>query len=167
VSTSAVAIVTGGSHGAGREIARMLADRGYAVVVVYLSDQAEAEAAVDEILSAGGTALVVRADVADDLDVERLFSETTIVFGGVDVVVHAAQRGTAVVNGQAARRLRRGGAIVSVSRSDPLTPGVTRALGARDITVNGLAPGLEPPGDDHHIADLVALLDRWLHHPGG
>ena len=68
----AVAIVTGGSCGPGREVARALARRGYAVVVVYLRDQAEAEAAVDEILAADGTAVAVRADVTDELDVHLL-----------------------------------------------------------------------------------------------
>ena len=117
-STYEVAIVTGGSCGAGREIARTLGSRGYAVVVVYLCDQGEAEAAVEEILAANGTALAVRADVTDELDVERLFDETASAFGGVDVVVHAAVRGTSVVNRQAARQLRHGGAIVDVTSSD-------------------------------------------------
>ena len=160
-SNDAVAIVTGGSRGAGRAIARELASRGYAVAVVYLRDQRDAESAVDDILAAGGTALTVRADVADALDVERLFDETTTAFGGVDVVVHTAVRGTAVVNQQAARRLRPGSAIVNVSSSEVIAPAIARELEARDITVNGLAPGLEPPGADHDAADLVALLDRW------
>ena len=157
----AVAIVTGGSCGSGREIARKLASGGYAVVVVYVRDQDEAEAAIEEILAANGTALAVRADVTDELDVERLFEETTAAFGGVDVVVHTAVRGTSVVNRQAARRLRHGGAIVNVSSSEAIAPAVAHELGARDITVNGLAPGLEPPGADHDVADLVALLNRW------
>lgn len=159
--TDPVAIVTGGSCGPGREIARNLASRGFAVVVVYLRDQAEAECAIAEILAADGTALAVRADVADELDVERLFDETAAVFGCVDVVVHTAMCGTSVVNRVAARRLRDGGAIVDVSSSDTVTPLLAHELRARDITVNGVAPGLEPPGADHHIAELVALLDRW------
>jgi 3-oxoacyl-[acyl-carrier protein] reductase len=140
-----VAIVIGGSCGAGRDIARKIGGRGYAVVVVYLRDQGEAEAAVDEILAASGTALAVRADVCDELDVERLFDETKAAFGGVDVVVHTAMRGASVVNRRAARRLRRGGAIVDVSSSDAIAPVLARELDARDITVNGLTPGLEPP----------------------
>jgi 3-oxoacyl-[acyl-carrier protein] reductase len=157
----AVAIVTGGSCGIGREVARKLASRGYAVVVVYLRDQAEAEAAVEEILAGNGTALAVRADVTDELDVERLFDETKAVFGGVDVVVHTATDGTAVVNRLAARQLRHGGAIVSVSRSDAIAPELAHELSARDVMVNGVAPGLEPPGADHAIADLLAFVDRW------
>lgn len=162
-SSCAVAIVTGGACGAGREIARDLASRGYAVVVVYLRDQGEAEAAVDGILAANGTALAVRADVSDELDVERLFDETNAAFGGVDAVVHTVPRGSSVVNQQAARQLRHGGAIVDVSGSEAITPVLADELRARDITVNGVAPGLEPPGVPHDIADLIVLLDRWRH----
>jgi 3-oxoacyl-[acyl-carrier protein] reductase len=160
-STDAVAIVTGGSCGAGREIARNLASRGYAVVVVYLHTQGDAEAAVAEIVAAHGTALAVRADLTDELDVERLFGETEAAFGTVDVVVHAAGRGRSVVNRQAARQLRHGGAIVDLSGSEVVTPVLADELRARDITINGLAPGLEPPGTGHDPGELVAVLDRW------
>jgi 3-oxoacyl-[acyl-carrier protein] reductase len=161
-----VAVVTGGSCGAGRAISRALATRGYAVVVVYLRDQGEAEAAVEEILAANGAALAVRADVTDELDVERLFTETAAAFGGVDVVVHAAMRATSVVNQQAARQLHHGGAIVDVSSCHAITPDLAHQLHARDITVNGLAAGLEPPGADHNTAELIALLDHWRGNPG-
>ena len=80
-SIDAVAIVTGGSSGAGRELAGTLARQGFSVVVAYLGDPREADAVVDEILAAGATALAVRADVADQLDVERLFDETVTAFG--------------------------------------------------------------------------------------
>jgi 3-oxoacyl-[acyl-carrier protein] reductase len=164
--TDPVAVVTGGSCGAGRDIAQMLASRGYAVVVVYLRDQGEAEAAVEGIVAANGTALAVRADACDELDVERLFDETKAAFGGVDVVVHTAMRGASVVNQEAARQLRRGGAIVNVSSSDAITSDLAHELRARDITVNGLTPGLEYPGADHDVADLIALLDQWRGSPG-
>jgi hypothetical protein len=160
-SDYAVAIVTGGSCGAGRDIARTLARRGFAVVLVYVRDQRAVEAAVEEILAANGTALAVRADVTDELDVERLLDETVAAFGGLDVVVHAGVRGSAIVNRLAARQLRHGGAIVDASSSEAITGVLADELRARDITVNGVAPGLEPPGAEHDIADLVAFLDRW------
>lgn len=163
--TDPVAVVTGGSCGAGRDVARGLGSRSYAVVVVYLRDQREATAAVEEIVAANGTALAVRADVTDDLDVERLFHETKAAFGGVDVVVHAAMRATSVVNQQAARQLRPGGAIVDVSSCNAIAPDLADQLRARDITVNGLVAGLEPPGADHHTAELIALLDHWQGRP--
>ena len=157
----AVAIVTGGCRGIGREIARALAGRGFAVAVTYMRDPEEADGAVAEIVAAGGTAVAVRADVGDELDVERLFDETAAAFGAVDVIVHGASRGAAVVNRQAVHRLRPGGAIVAVSSAEPIPPALAEQLRARDITVNGVAPGLEPPGAAHTVAELVALLDPW------
>jgi 3-oxoacyl-[acyl-carrier protein] reductase len=156
-----VAVVTGASCAIGWEIARTLTRSGYAVVMAYLRDQAGVEAVVEEILAAGGTAFTVRADIADELDVERLFDETKAVFGKVDVIVHAAIRDASLLNRAAARQLSRGGAIVSVSSAGSVAPVLAEELRARDITVNGLAPGLEPPGANHDVAELVALVDRW------
>ena len=157
----AVAIVTGGCRGIGREIARALAGRGFAVAVAYLRDPDAAEGVVAELVAEGGAAVAVRADVTDELDVERLFDETAAAFGDVDVVVHSSTRGMAVVNRRAAHRLRPGGAIVAVSSAEPVGPGLAARLRARDITVNGVAPGLEPPGAGHTVTELVALLDHW------
>ncbi len=139
-SVNRVAIVTGGSRGIGRAVARKLATTDYAVVINYINRHREADAAVEEILAANGTAIAVRADVADELDVERLFCEAIEAFGGADVVVHAAARmilgtvvgydletfdalhrtnarGTFVVNKHASLQLRDGGAIVNISSS--------------------------------------------------
>jgi 3-oxoacyl-[acyl-carrier protein] reductase len=110
-----VAVVTAGPWGPRRELAAELASRGYAVVVVYLRDQVEAEAVVGEILAAKGSALAVRADVTDELDVVRLFDETAAAYGGVDLVVLAASSGSSVVSREAARRLREGGVILRVA----------------------------------------------------
>ena len=181
-SGTRVAIVTGGSRGIGRAVALKLATADYAVVISYLNSQPAADAAVEEILSANGTAVAVRADVADALDVERLFSETIDAFGHVDVVVHAAARtvlgtvpdhgletfdaphrvnarGTVVVNQQASLQLRDGGAIVNFSGSGVgLARRLPRDLSVRDITVNTIALGPELPTTPADIANLVAFL---------
>lgn len=135
-----VAVVTGGSRGIGRECAKRLAGEGCAVVVGYAGRQAAADSAVEEIIKTGRRAMAVRADVADEHAVASLFEGAEQVFGGVDVVVHAAGvmtlsplaefdldaldrmlrtniRGTFVTNQQAVRRVRRGGAIVNFSSS--------------------------------------------------
>ena len=85
-----VAIVTGGSSGIGREAAVRLGRDGYAVAIVYVGGQANAEEAVKEVEQAGGQAIAVQADVADETAVAALFDRTEQSFGGVDVVVHAA-----------------------------------------------------------------------------
>ena len=135
-----VAIVTGGSGGIGRETAERLSKDGFSIVVNYAGNQEEADAAVASITDAGGTAIAVRADVADETAVDALFKTAEQEFKGVDVVVHAAGRmplgpladldlgvlddlyrtnirGTFVVAQQAVRHLRPGGAIVNFSSS--------------------------------------------------
>jgi hypothetical protein len=146
----AVAIVTGGSVGTGREVARGTAGWGWAVVLVYLEDQPTAEATVAEILAAAGSVVAVRADLADDLDVQRLFAESAAAFAGVDVLVHTTPDSAAVLYQHAARHLRPQGAIVSVCADDRVTPAVAFQLRERGIEV-GRAP---PDG-------ALAFLDRW------
>lgn len=193
--TDRVAIVTGGSHGLGREIALDLAGRGYAVVVNYARDQRAADGAVEEVLAADGTALTVRGDVADELDVQRLFSETSEAFGGVDVVVHAAGQtlpcpladcdvdtfgallrtnvlGTFIVNRQAARDVRDGGAVVnlpavaaegaSTGAVETITRVLARQLRARDITVNAVAHADTGAGVVRVVAFLVSAEGHWV-----
>src|SRR5690242_10545660 len=116
----AVTIVTGGSRAIGRQVALALGCRGDAVAVVYLDDQARAEATVDEILAVGGTAVAVRADLKDPFDVERLFTETVAMFGDVDVVVDTTRVGDESLLGDAARRrLRRGSALITRNELGP------------------------------------------------
>ncbi len=117
-----VAIVTGGASGTGREVARALTDWGWAIVIVYLEHQRTAEATVEEILAAGGSVVAVRADPADDLDVQRLFAESIAAFAGVDVVVHTTTCSASLLYQNAARHVRPRGAIVSVPAADRVTP---------------------------------------------
>jgi 3-oxoacyl-[acyl-carrier protein] reductase len=149
-SRDAVAIVTGGSFGTGRKVARTLASWSWAIVVVYLDRQSAAEATVAEILAAGGRVVTVRADLADDLDVERLFAESSAAFAGVDVVVHASTERAPFLYQHAARHLRPRGAIVSVSPADHVPPAVVRELGERGISVGSAAP-----------EEVLSVLDRW------
>ncbi|GHH94603.1 SDR family oxidoreductase [Streptomyces capillispiralis] len=135
-----VAVVTGGSRGIGRRTVSRLAADGFALVVGYAGRREAAEDAVEEVTGAGGRAIAVRADVADEQQVAALFAATEDRFGGVDVVVHAAGRmslapvaeldlseldalyrtnirGTFAVAQQAARRLRGGGSFIAFSTS--------------------------------------------------
>lgn len=148
--TEVVAIVTGGSSETGREVARALTSWGWAIVIVYLEHQRVAEATVNEILVAGGNVVAVRADPADDLDVRRLFAETSAAFAGVDVVVHTTSGSGSLLYEHAARRIRQRGAMVSTPAADRITPGVTRQLRERGISV-----GRAPP------EDVLAFLDGW------
>ncbi len=85
-----VAIITGASRGIGAATARVLAERGFRVVVNYHASASEAEEVVTGITSGGGEALAIRADVTVPADVSAMAEETARRWGGVDVLVHNA-----------------------------------------------------------------------------
>jgi 3-oxoacyl-[acyl-carrier protein] reductase len=85
-----VAVVTGASKGIGASIALHLAAEGAAVVVNYASSKAGADRVVAEIVSNGGKAVAVQADVSQQADIQRLFTETKKAFGQVDILVNNA-----------------------------------------------------------------------------
>lgn len=148
------AIVTGGSSGTGRECALGLARWGWAIVVVYLEQSRHAEATVQEIVASGGTTVAVAADLADDLDVQRLFDESALAFGGIDALVHTTTASASTLYRQAARHLRDEGVVVSVLGADAIPPGVERRLRARGITV-----GRAPP------ETMLSFLGTWWGRP--
>lgn len=198
-----VAIVTGGSRGIGRATVHRLAADGYALVVNYSSDATAAHATVNEVTDSGGSAIAAQADVADEQAVAGLFDLAEETYGGIDVVVHAAGqmrlaplaeldlkdldsvhrtniRGTFVVDQQAVRRVRPGGAIINFSSSvwsrglanytvysaskgavEAMTRGLAEELRGRDVTVNAVAPGptataLFLEGKDQELLDRMA-----------
>jgi len=139
-STRKVAIVTGSSKGIGAAIAKRLATDGMAVVVNYASSAGPAEKVAAGIIAAGGSAIAVRADVADAAAVTALFNAAERAFGGVDILINNAGimklaplaetsdalwhqtlsiNLTGPFNGmrEAAKRLREGGRIVNFSSS--------------------------------------------------
>jgi NAD(P)-dependent dehydrogenase (short-subunit alcohol dehydrogenase family) len=70
-----VLMVTGAGRGIGAATARLAAERGYAVCVNYVHNDAAAESVVAAIRAGGGQAAAVRGDVASEADVVNLFRE--------------------------------------------------------------------------------------------
>ena len=85
-----VAVVTGASKGIGASIALHLAAEGAAVVVNYSSSKAGADKVVAAITNNGGKAVAVQANVAQQADIQRLFTEAKKAFGPVDILVNNA-----------------------------------------------------------------------------
>ncbi|MBC2268090.1 3-oxoacyl-ACP reductase FabG [Listeria sp. FSL L7-0083] len=135
-----VAFILGGSGGIGKAIAEKLVEQNFTVAVHYSGNKVKAETLVEKIVKAGGEAISVGGDVADEAQMIDAFELITARFGGVDVVINTAGimklspiatldmedfdlvqrtnvRGTFVVSKQAALRVRKGGAIINFSTS--------------------------------------------------
>jgi NADP-dependent 3-hydroxy acid dehydrogenase YdfG len=84
-----VAVVTGASSGIGAAAARQLAALGASVALVARRrDRLEALAA--EIENAGGTALVIEADITDRAQAQAAVDQTVERFGQLDILVNNA-----------------------------------------------------------------------------
>jgi glucose 1-dehydrogenase len=81
------ALVTGASSGIGRAVSLALARAGADVVVNYAHDEEGANAAVADIEACGRRAIAVRADVADESEVEAMFARAIEAFGTLHIVV--------------------------------------------------------------------------------
>jgi 3-oxoacyl-[acyl-carrier protein] reductase len=177
-------IVTGGSAGIGRAIALRLGRDGWNVALTGRHHPEQAAAVAREIGSSGGHALAVPADVSRRAEVAALFDRAEQEFGpvgalvanaGVSRIASLADSDDALVADllgvnllgtlyglqEAARRLRPGGSVVTLSSTavltatrglgvyeaakagvEALTRVAARELGPVGIRVNAVAPGL-------------------------
>ena len=85
-----IAVVTGASKGIGAAAAKRLAAAGASVVVNFHSSKAGADKVVAEIISLGGKAIAVGADVSNQQQITQLFAKTREVYGKVDILVNNA-----------------------------------------------------------------------------
>ena len=84
-----IVLITGASRGIGAATAQ-LPRPGWAVAVNYQGNQAAADAVVQQIRAAGGTALAVQADVADEAQVLAMFATVDTQLGRITALVNNA-----------------------------------------------------------------------------
>lgn len=199
--TGKVALVTGAGRGIGQAIAERLGADGASVIVNYHLSNVLAQKVVDNIVARGGRALALQADIGKLSEVRRLFQATEEHFGQLDILINNAgigllrptaemteeefdslftlnTKGTFFALQEAARRMRDGGRIVSISTGATIaiTPGfgayagskaaveqfslaLSKELGPRGITVNTVLPAIVDTGTlvlpDEVIAQLI------------
>jgi 3-oxoacyl-[acyl-carrier protein] reductase len=85
-----VVLVTGGSRGIGREIARGFARKGATVIINYGHDEGAAAEAQAEIRQAGGKVQILKADITRAEEVARMFKGILDQFQRLDVLVNNA-----------------------------------------------------------------------------
>jgi 3-oxoacyl-[acyl-carrier protein] reductase len=169
-----VAIVTGASKGIGAAIAKRLAADGARVVVNYARSVADADAVVHAITAAGGSAVAVKADLADPAQIASLVDAAMAAYGRLDILVnnagiyepdtldtvtpaffdrhfHLNVRGLLLSTQAAARVMDAGGVVVNISSGlahspYPMVHVYCATKGAVDTLTRSLAMELGPRG---------------------
>jgi len=165
-----VLLVTGGSRGIGAATALLAAQNGWTVAVNYTANSLAADEVVRQIRSAGGNAIAVQADVADEAQVMRMYEHIDAKLGRlsglvnnagvVDVYARVADMSVArlkrmfdinvigsIVNvSSAAARLGSPGQYVDYASAkgaiDAFTLGLAKEVAAEGVRVNAVRPGL-------------------------
>lgn len=143
-----IALITGSGRGIGRGIALNFAKLGANIVINFFRNRSPAEETASEIREMGSSAIVVKANIGEIAQIDKLFSHISSEFGALDFLIHNAASGfnrpvmkqrpkgwdwsmninarsLLFMSQKAAKlmKLRGGGAIVSVS-----SPGGERVL---------------------------------------
>lgn len=84
------ALVTGGAHRIGRGICEGLSEAGYGVAVHYNSSSKQADELVAELVSAGGRAVAVQADLTDRVQTRELLDKASQTLGPIGLLVNNA-----------------------------------------------------------------------------
>lgn len=158
-----VLIVTGGSQGIGAAVSRLAAARGWAVCLSYSRGAAEAEAVVADIVAAGGRALAVQADAADEAATARLFHAAAGLGAVTGVVINAGITGpTSRIDALEASALDavlainvRGAFLTLREASRAMVSGAIVAVSSRAAQLGG-------PGEWVHYAASKGAVDSMV-----
>lgn len=170
-----VAFIQGGSRGIGAAIALRLAQDGAGVAVTYSQSKQAAEQLVSSIETAGGRALAIRADSADEKAIRHAITQTVETFGHLDILINNAGvlaiapiaelsmddidrtlainvRSVVIASQEAAKHLGAGGRIIHIGSTNaermPFAGGALYAMSKSALVglTKGLARDLGPRG---------------------
>jgi enoyl-[acyl-carrier protein] reductase III len=149
-----IALVTGSGRGIGRAIALHFARHGADVAVNFFRNRAPAEATVAEIEKLGRRALLVKADVSDLAELNRLFDEVGQAFGGLDVFIHNAASG---YNRPVLEQKPKGWDWTMNINARPLLFAAQRCVPLMEKRGGGSIVSLTSPGSSRVLPDYVVV----------
>ncbi|MDQ0189345.1 enoyl-[acyl-carrier-protein] reductase FabL [Alicyclobacillus cycloheptanicus] len=88
-----VALITGGTRGIGKAIARKFAEAGYDLALNFLRSRSKAQEAKAELEQTGARVHLIKANVGDVESIKSLFAEVDSVYGRLDVFISNAASG--------------------------------------------------------------------------
>lgn len=159
-----VAIVTGAAVGIGRAIAVAFGAEGAKVVVNYSKSEDEAAKTVAQVNAAGGEAVAIQADVANDAQVKAMVASAIQQFGHVDILVnnagitnHAPFNNLDVLDGAVWDRLYDVNVKGAFFCARAVAPHMRQQGGGRIVNFGSIA-GLRPQGSSIAYCSAKAAL---------
>jgi len=149
-----IALVTGSGRGIGRAIALHLAQQGADVVINFFRNRKPAEETATKVEALGRRALVVKANLGDLDDLNRLFDEVEQTFGGLDIFVHNAASG---FNRPAMEQRPKGWNWSMNINARPLLFGAQRAASLMKASGGGHIVAITSPGSQRVLPDYVSV----------
>jgi 3-oxoacyl-[acyl-carrier protein] reductase len=160
--TGQTALVTGASRGLGRAIARRLAREGAQVCINYAVRTADAQSAVEEIRSAGGSATAIRADIGDSEQVRTMLERVDKELGPISILVNnagVARRATLeTFDKSALEDMRRTNVDGLIQVTHAVVPGMKERRYGRIVNMSSIAAhGTSLPGNAFYAATKAAV----------
>ena len=147
-------LITGSGRGIGRELALHFARLGADVVINFFRNRAPAEETAHAVEALGRRALLVKADIGNLDDLERLFDETGKVFGGLDIFIHNAASG---FNRPAMQQKPKGWDWTMNINARSLLFGAQKAVALMEKLGGGHIVSITSPGSTRVLHDYVVV----------
>jgi len=157
-----IALVTGASRGIGRAIALALATEGASIAVNYASSSSAADEVVGIIEAAGGSAIALKADVAQPEQVESLLAAVLEKWGRVDILVNNAgiTRDTLLLR----MKLEEWQAVIDLNLTGvflctkAVSKGMLKQKSGRIINITSVAGQMGNPGQANYSAAKAGVI---------
>jgi 3-oxoacyl-[acyl-carrier protein] reductase len=163
-----VVIITGAGQGIGRVFAKAFARAGARAVIAEINETKAADVAA-EIMTAGGEALAVTTDIADDASIKEMIGIVEDEYGRIDVLINNAGIFSALEMRPFDRiPLEEWERVLRVNLTGPflcaraVLPAMRRAKWGRIINMASGAVRLGRPNYLHYIATKSALMGMSL-----
>ncbi len=149
-----IALVTGSGRGIGRAIALHFARLGADVCVNFFRNRAPAEETAADIHKLGRRSLLVKADVGNLDDLDRLFDQAAETFGGLDFFIHNAASG---YNRPVMEQKPKGWDWTMNINARPLLFAAQRCVPLMEKRGGGCIVSLTSPGSSRVLPDYVVV----------